>query len=102
MTTLTDSKRDYWNRRLNRGGIATPTPREFVDVLNARLRADPASDSAVTFIVLRPDSDSATLAWSGPSSAQALVRRIVQSVAGDAAMPAPFQIDPVTPSSADA
>lgn len=101
MNTSIDSKRDYWNRRKNRGVVAAPTPMEFVDVLNARLREDPAGDCAVRFMLLRPDSDNATLAWSGPSSAQALVRRIVQSVAGDGAMPAPFQIESVTPSSPD-
>ncbi|HSC63570.1 MAG TPA: hypothetical protein VLD35_08055 [Caldimonas sp.] len=83
---------DHWKRLLRR------PPREpvaldaqaFVDELNRRLRADPASRDDTRFVVA---GSGAAPTWEGPDSMKPVVARIVKSVIGEFETERPFLFD---------
>ena len=93
MNSLTEDNAEYWDKRFNRRNVP-PTVAEFVERLNHRLGHGHGFGANVRFVITRTRSGAEVPSWQGPETARALVSRILQLVAQEVEMPAPFHMDP--------
>jgi hypothetical protein len=87
---------DHWKRLLRRPAREPVAldPHAFVDELNKRLRADPASRDDTAFVVEVDDAGRVVATtWHGPEVMKPVIARIVKGVIGEYECGRPFVYD---------